>query len=184
MSRAIVCSAGRAEDSDDIEIRIAGGRCYRVLAADVPWMLAGYPAILYASDPAAADPAGDVEASVVLRLVYGSQSFLLAGDAEQAAEGWMIASGRPLASRTLKVGHHRGAMATSTGFVAGTVTISKGPTQAAVSVCSASGPEGRRKKRGIEVVQEPDDDVDPTFVVLIGVPFRRRSASPLQRHKR
>ena len=66
-----------------------------------------------------ADPGSDDnEGSVVLRLVYGSQSFLLAGDAEQAAEGWMIASGRPLASRILKVGHHGGATATSAGFVA------------------------------------------------------------------
>lgn len=54
-----------------------------------------------------ADPGtDDYEAPVVLRLVYGSQWFLLAGDAEQAAEGWMLASGRPLASRILKVGHH------------------------------------------------------------------------------
>lgn len=54
-----------------------------------------------------ADPGtDDYEASVVLRLVYGSQSFLLADDAEQTAEGWMLASGRPLSSRILKVGHH------------------------------------------------------------------------------
>ena len=79
-----------------------------------------------------ADPGSDDnEASVVLRLVYGTQSFLLAGDAEQAAEGWMIASGRPLASRILKVGHHGGATATSAGFVAAVdpdvAVISVGP---------------------------------------------------------
>ena len=73
----------------------------------------------------------DNEASVVLRLVYGSQSFLLAGDAEQAAEGRMIVSGQPLASRILKVGHHGGATATSPGFVAAVdpdvAVISVGP---------------------------------------------------------
>jgi competence protein ComEC len=79
-----------------------------------------------------ADPGSDDnEASVVLRLVYGTQSFLLAGDAEQTAEGWMLASSRPLGSRILKVGHHGGATATSAGFVAAVdpeiAVISVGP---------------------------------------------------------
>jgi len=98
MTRAIVGSAGRAENSDDIEIRIAGGRCYRVLAADVPWMLAGYPAILYAGDPAEADPAGDIEASASLRVLLGQSraglGFVVtvpsAGTIPVAEPEWMI----------------------------------------------------------------------------------------------
>ena len=58
------------------------------------------------------------EASVVLRLVFGSQSFLLAGDAGTTAEGWMLASGRPVAARFLKVGHHGSSTATGSAFVA------------------------------------------------------------------
>jgi hypothetical protein len=98
MTRAIVGSAGRAEDSDDIEIRLVGCRCYRVLAADVPWMLAGYPTALYAGDPAAADPAGDVEASASLRVLLGQSraglGFVVtvpsAGTIPVAEPEWMI----------------------------------------------------------------------------------------------
>ena len=60
----------------------------------------------------------DNEASVVLRLVYGTQSFLLAADAEDRAEKRMLASGMPLASTVLKVGHHGGKSATTAAFVA------------------------------------------------------------------
>lgn len=58
------------------------------------------------------------EASVVLRLVFGMQSFLLTGDAGTTAEGWMLASGRPVAARVLKVGHHGSSTATGAAFVA------------------------------------------------------------------
>jgi len=61
-----------------------------------------------------ADPGTDWnEASVVLRLVFGSESFLLTGDAGTIAEGQILASGRPVASTVLKVGHH--GLGTSTG---------------------------------------------------------------------
>jgi hypothetical protein len=73
MTWTTVGSAGRAEDSDDLEIRIAGPvrRCYRVLATDVPYVLLGYPAVLYAGDPAEADPVGDVESSASGRMLLG-----------------------------------------------------------------------------------------------------------------
>ncbi len=58
------------------------------------------------------------EASVVLRLVFGGQSFLLAGDAGTTAEGWMLSSGRPVAARVLKVGHHGSSTATGAAFIA------------------------------------------------------------------
>ena len=68
-----VGTAGRANDSDDIEIRITAGtrRCYRILAADVPAVLAGYLGVLYAGDPESADPAGDVESSASGRMILG-----------------------------------------------------------------------------------------------------------------
>lgn len=75
--------------------------------------------------------ADDNEASVVLRLVYGTQSFLLAADAEDRAEQRMIATGLPLASTVLKVGHHGGKSATTASFVAAVdpavAVISVGP---------------------------------------------------------
>ena len=45
-------------------------------------------------------------ASVVLRLVYGDVSFLLAGDALAEAESVLVSRGAPLDSDVLKVAHH------------------------------------------------------------------------------
>ncbi len=65
-----------------------------------------------------ANPGTDAnEASVVLRLVFGTQSFLLAGDTGATAEGWMLASGRPVASQFLKAGHHGASTGTGASFV-------------------------------------------------------------------
>lgn len=57
------------------------------------------------------------EASIALRLAFGRQSFLLAGDTGATAEGWMLAAGRPLAAQFLKVGHHGGITSTGESFV-------------------------------------------------------------------
>jgi competence protein ComEC len=67
-----------------------------------------------------ANPGTDVnEASVVLRLEFGPQSFLLAGDTGTTAEGWMLAAvaSRPIASQFLKVGHHGASTGTGASFV-------------------------------------------------------------------
>jgi beta-lactamase superfamily II metal-dependent hydrolase len=48
----------------------------------------------------------DNDRSLALRLTYGSFSLLLTGDGEAAAEEAMVASGLPLSSTVLKVGHH------------------------------------------------------------------------------
>lgn len=45
-------------------------------------------------------------ASIVLRLVYGEQSYIFTGDAEKAVEYQMMDSGLTLKSNVLKVGHH------------------------------------------------------------------------------
>ena len=44
--------------------------------------------------------------SIVLRLVYGEQSYIFTGDAEKQVEYQMMDSGLPLKSNVLKVGHH------------------------------------------------------------------------------
>ena len=53
------------------------------------------------------------DTSIVLRIVYGSTSFLFTGDAERDAEQDMIASGLELNSTVLKVGHHGSKSSTS-----------------------------------------------------------------------
>jgi len=45
-------------------------------------------------------------ASIVIRLVYGDQSFMFTGDAEKDVEYQMMDSGMTLKSNVLKVGHH------------------------------------------------------------------------------
>jgi competence protein ComEC len=55
--------------------------------------------------------------SVVLRLVYGSVSFLLAGDIEQDAEGALVASGVDLSADLLKVPHHGSRTSSTEAFL-------------------------------------------------------------------
>jgi competence protein ComEC len=61
--------------------------------------------------------AGNNNDSLVLRLDYGTTSFLLTGDAEREAEAEMLRAGLPLRSDILKVGHHGSSRSTSAPFV-------------------------------------------------------------------
>lgn len=55
--------------------------------------------------------------SIVLRIVYGSTSFLFTADAEREVEEAMISRGVPLGSTVLKVGHHGSYTSTSYQFL-------------------------------------------------------------------
>lgn len=57
------------------------------------------------------------ENSVSIRLVYGDFSLLLTGDAEQAGEAAMLASGRPLSALLFKAGHHGSDSSSSRPFL-------------------------------------------------------------------
>lgn len=68
-------------------------------------------------------PAGDLgnslnENSIVLRLVYGTITFLFMGDAEQGTEATMLASNLPVSADVLKVGHHGSRSSSSPEFLA------------------------------------------------------------------
>jgi len=56
--------------------------------------------------PSKAVPQNLNNASVVLRLVWGSTAFMLQGDAEKEAEADILASGKPVSATILKIGHH------------------------------------------------------------------------------
>ena len=64
--------AGRADDADDITIRIGTPvrRWYRVQGEDVPRVLGGYAALLYAGD--AADAIGDIATSASGTMLIGA----------------------------------------------------------------------------------------------------------------
>jgi competence protein ComEC len=72
--------------------------------------------------------------SVVLRLEYGATSVLLTGDAQEAAEEELLASGLPLRADVLKVAHHGSNGSTSARFLSDVQ-----PRMAVISV----GPENR-----------------------------------------
>ena len=55
--------------------------------------------------------------SIVLRIEYGSTSFLLAGDAEAVEENSILNSGQMLHSTVLKVGHHGSVSSTGYSFL-------------------------------------------------------------------
>ena len=55
--------------------------------------------------------------SLVLRLVYGRVSFLLAADIEAEAEDYLVGHAPPLASVVLKVPHHGSKTSTTQGFL-------------------------------------------------------------------
>lgn len=55
--------------------------------------------------------------SVITRLVYGENSFIFTGDAEEVSEGEVLASGRDIKSDVLKVGHHGSNTSTTDAFL-------------------------------------------------------------------
>ncbi len=55
--------------------------------------------------------------SIVVKLMYGDESFLFTGDAEEEAEMEMISRGANLKSTVLKVGHHGSRTSTSSSFL-------------------------------------------------------------------
>lgn len=57
------------------------------------------------------------EASVVLKVQYGSSSILFTGDMGEQEEAEVLASGADLSADILKIGHHGSRYSTSTGFL-------------------------------------------------------------------
>lgn len=65
-----------------------------------------------------ADAASSNDASIVIRMTYGSMSFLFMGDASSNVESWMVGQyGSGLDSAILKVGHHGSSTSTSDAFL-------------------------------------------------------------------
>jgi competence protein ComEC len=55
--------------------------------------------------------------SIVVKVTFGSTSFLLSGDAEARSEKELVASGKDLSATLLKVGHHGSLTSTSQAFL-------------------------------------------------------------------
>lgn len=55
--------------------------------------------------------------SIVLKLIYGSTSYIFTGDASHESEGEMIIEGYDLSADVLKIGHHGSSSSTSQAFL-------------------------------------------------------------------
>jgi competence protein ComEC len=85
------------------EVVLVDGVTLRFLAPDSAWAVS-------LNDPN--------EASTVVRVEYGNVRLLLTGDAESAAESWLLANARPaLQAEILKVGHHGSSTSTGEKFL-------------------------------------------------------------------
>jgi len=74
--------------------------------------------ILYPNQSLAGQTLADLnQSSIVARLAYGRNKFLLTGDAGEEAEKKLIDSGADLKADVLKVGHHGSEYSTTLGFV-------------------------------------------------------------------
>lgn len=92
--RAVVGTAGRADDPDEIAIRLVAPvpRRYRVLATDAPRVLAGYSAPLYSEE---GEPVGDIAGSASGRMLVGASraglGFVPVGEIFPVeAAAWMV----------------------------------------------------------------------------------------------
>jgi competence protein ComEC len=65
-----------------------------------------------------AGPEASNDDSMMLRVGWGGDEMLLAGDAQAAGERWLLQQGVPLASALLKVGHHGSASSSTAAFLA------------------------------------------------------------------
>lgn len=69
-------------------------------------------------DAATMDPGMETNrSSIVLRILYGPHAVMLTGDADEWTETQILASGAPVRSTVLKLGHHGSRTSTATSFL-------------------------------------------------------------------
>ena len=88
--------------------------------------------------------------SVGIRLTYGSNSFLMCGDAESQAESDMLERGMPLKADVLKAGHHGSSTSTSSGFLKAV-----SPSYVVIQ-CGKDNSYGHPHKETMEKLKRPD----------------------------
>jgi len=99
-------------------------------AAQFPETLQFGALTVWVMNPAAALESPDSnQASIVLKILYGSKAFLFTGDIDTTIEATVIARQTPLASDILKVAHHGSTYSSSPNFLA-----SVQPKEAVISV--------------------------------------------------
>lgn len=92
--------------------------------------------------------------SIVIKVEYGSTSFLLTGDAEVLSEEEMLANNLDVSATVLKLGHHGSKTATSEAFL-----DAVNPSYAVVSV----GANNKYNLPGVEVMQQLESRGIPVY---------------------
>lgn len=127
---AFFCST-QASDTKTFESLLARverqGLSVQVPAAGDSFALGG--ATVTFVGPVEQDPESENNNSLVLRVVFGSTSFLLAGDAEEEEEQSLVAAGIDLSADVLKVAHHGSSSSSTRAFL-----CRVDPTYAVISV--------------------------------------------------
>ena len=93
------------------------------------------------------------DTSLVLRIEYGSTSFLLTGDMEKTAESDLVASGANLRADVLQVGHH--GSSTSTGYAFLNAVL---PEMGVIS-CGANNKYGHPHEETLSILRDAGVDV-------------------------
>ena len=93
------------------------------------------------------------DTSLVLRIDYGSTSFLLTGDMEKTAESDLVASGAKLKADVLQVGHH--GSSTSTGYAFLNAVL---PEMAVIS-CGVNNKYGHPHEETLSILRDAGVDV-------------------------
>ena len=96
------------------------------------------------------------DTSIVLRIDYGSTSFLLTGDMEKTAESDLVASGANLKADVLQVGHH--GSSTSTGYAFLNAVL---PEMGIIS-CGVNNKYGHPHEETLSILRDAGVDVYPT----------------------
>lgn len=86
--------------------------------------------------------------SAVIRLTYGSKTFLFEGDAEEEAESVMLRSGKTLSADVLKLGHHGSSSSSSVAFLD---AVKPG---CAIISCETGNDYGHPHKETLQKLQE------------------------------
>ena len=95
--------------------------------------------------------------SIVLRIDYGSTSFLLTGDMEKTAESDLVASGANLKADVLQVGHHGSSTSTGYAFLNAGVDVYRTDLQGTITI----GSDGQNYTVGTEHFAA-DAELNPT----------------------
>ena len=93
------------------------------------------------------------DTSIVLRIEYGSTSFLLTGDMEKTAETDLVNSGVNLRADVLQVGHH--GSSTSTGYLFLNSVL---PEMAVIS-CGVNNKDGHPHEETLSILRDAGVDV-------------------------